>query len=130
MVCRIEDTSYSSQPFMNTMNTTRGSVGTLNSSGLKSFMTTSSSNSSSPERMYVSRTEARTRTFSPNTNTSTFLTSTPKPPPPKREFFSNSFTSSEVVNGGTPNGSLEHRMLRTVQQSSMTSSRSYTVHDS
>lgn len=126
---RIEDTSYSSQPFMNTLNTSRGS-GTLNSSGLKTFMTTSSSNSSSPERMYVSRTEARTRTFSPNTNTSSFLTSTPKPPPPKREFFSNSFTTSEVVNGGTPNGSLEHRMLRTVQQSSMTSSRSYTVHDS
>lgn len=118
---RIEETSYSSQPFNSTMNTSRGGMGTLS----RSLLTTSSSNSSSPERMYVSRvSENRSRAF-PH-----LASSTPtKPLPPKREYFSNSFSTTELVNGEIPNGSLEHRMLRTVQQS-ITSSRSYTVNDS
>uniref|UniRef100_A0A146KWR6 Talin-1 n=3 Tax=Lygus hesperus TaxID=30085 RepID=A0A146KWR6_LYGHE len=134
------DDSYSSQPFNSTMNTTHGSYSL--SSAFDSSLNLTDLHPSSPERMYTSSTETKSKIYSSpppapvNVYTSIPSPKYPPPPPPPLDLssfshppyatnFSDSY-SSEYVNG---DGTIGHKIMKSVQ-STITSSRSYRVTES
>ncbi|XP_014254779.1 talin-1 isoform X2 [Cimex lectularius] len=145
---RVED--YSSQSINSSMNATHGSYG---GSGLDSVANSSMNTThgsyyggngldsapntpQTPERMYVSSTETKSKVYQPSLYSSSRGQDFPPPPPPPLEItsfsnafatnnYSNSYPDMEYMNGS----SIQHKTMRTLQ-STITSSRSYRVTES
>ncbi|XP_073980591.1 talin_middle and talin-RS domain-containing protein rhea isoform X4 [Rhodnius prolixus] len=156
---RIEETFSSVEPMNGTMNSTTEWYGTLgsasNGGGRAGY---ESSSPSTPERMYVSSTETKSKIYHPSgNNINTFVTSTPTskfhqihlqqqshqhaPPPPPLDIstlYSRNNQNSLVNSGDYLNGSItdttytsssrQQKIVKTVQ-STVSSTRSYRVAD-
>lgn len=156
---RIEETFSSVEPMNGTMNSTTEWYGTLgsasNGGGRAGY---ESSSPSTPERMYVSSTETKSKIYHPSSNNiNTFVTSTPTskfhqihlqqqshqhaPPPPPLDIstlYSRNNQNSLVNSGDYLNGSItdttytsssrQQKIVKTVQ-STVSSTRSYRVAD-
>ncbi|XP_075218972.1 talin_middle and talin-RS domain-containing protein rhea isoform X1 [Lycorma delicatula] len=131
------DSSYSkndgniSQPLNSTMNMTQYSQNRMDSS---------SSYNGTPERMYISSVESRTKVYgSPKGFEGKFYTSTPgsksipSPPPPPMDMSTSlsTYTTSQVANGSSES-SLEQRMLKQSMRSvtTTTTTKSYHINES